>query len=430
MASRISGALRGIVSPTDRPWLRIALLAFALRAAAAVLTEYREVLPAYHFTDARLMERLAWESAESAAAGRPILRAHSPSQRVMISLAATVYRAGHHPLLLKLLCGLVSAAAAAALWFLAAPSFGAGPAALAAVALAVWPSAAFYGSQFLKDSLLLFPIYLTLALVLRAGASRWALLAAFTSLFVASSLRSYLLIPVSAALAAAAATSWLTGGRRRAGALLAFALAAPLAFKAGFPVILDRVAPLPADASSMDPSIRSEIFPTSYDAKASANVTPYSPEGLTRFRNYRQRHDQVWALQNTGRRIETQIYPDAEFKSWLDVALFVPKSAFHALFMPLPGFYPLNGKLTRLLAGLENAILLAACALALSAARRGPWSPERIALLVFVGVMTAGAALMEFDLGAASRHKTLFLPLLFPFAAEELLRFRNRGRTH
>jgi hypothetical protein len=39
--------------------------------------------------------------------------------------------------------------------------------------------------------------------------------------------------------------------------------------------------------------------------------------------------------------------------------------------------------------------------------------------------MTAGSALMEFDLGSASRHKLLYLPMLFPFAAEEIIRRRR-----
>ncbi len=401
------------------------MLALALRGGAAVLTEYREILPAYHFTDARLMERLGWEAAESAAAGRPILHANSPSQRVMITLAATVYKAGHHPLLLKLLCCLISAAAAAALWFLAAPAFGAAPAALAAGALAVWPSAVFYGSQFLKDGLILAPLYAALALALR-GASPALLFGSFAALCAAGALRPYLFIPAAAALAAAAAGYWRAGARSRAVALLAVALAAPAAYKLGSAAVLNRIAPLPAGTSNMDPSIRSEIIPTSYDPKANEHVAPYSPRGLTKFRNYRQRNDQVWAEQQTGRRIETQIYPGAEFDTWLDVALFLPKSAFHALFMPFPGLYPLNSKLTRLFAGLENLVLLAMCLLAASSLRRRLPSPERLALLAFVGVMVAGAALLEFDLGAASRHKTLFLPLLFPFAAEEILRWRNQ----
>lgn len=414
------------MSLIKRPWLLAALLAFTLRAGAAVLTEYHDILPAYHFTDARLMERLGWESAESAAAGRRILHANSPSQRVMIALAAGVYRAGRHPLLLKLVCCLMSASAAAALWFLAAPVFGAAPAALAAGALAVWPSAVFYGSQFLKDGLILAPMYAALALALRRGTSPALLLAALVALCAAGALRPYMFIPAAAALTAAAAAHWLAGSRARGAALLALALAAPALYKTGSAAALNRIAPLPAGTSDMDPSIRAEIIPTSYDAKAHAHLSPYTPQGLTRFRNYRQGSDQIWAEQQMGRRIETQIYPGAEFKTWLDVALFLPKSAFHALFMPFPGLYPLNGKLTRLFAGLENLALLAMCAFAASGLRRQPLSPERLAMLVFFGVMTAGAALLEFDLGAASRHKTLFLPLLFPFAAEEMLRWRDR----
>lgn len=414
------------MSPIDRPWLYLGLLALTLRGGAAVLTEYREILPAYHFTDARLMERLGWESAESAAAGRPVRFGNSPSQRVMIALAATVYRTGRHPLFLKLLCCLVSAAAVVALWFIAAPVFGPAAATLAAAGLAVWPSAAFYGSQFLKDGLIGAPLYLALLLALRPALSLTTFTGAFAALFAVGFLRPYMFIPAAAALTAAAVAYWRTGNRRKGSGLLILAVSAPLMFKSLSNAVLEKISPLPAEMSDRDPSVRSEIIPTSYDHKANAHHTPYTPEGLTRFRQYRQRHDQTWAMKHTGRRIETQIYPDAEFRTWLDVALFIPKSAFHALFMPFPGLYPLNGKLTRLFAGLENLLLFAMCALTLSGLRRGPWSPERVSLLVFFGVMLAGASLLEFDLGAASRHKTLFLPLLFPFAAEEFLTLKRR----
>ena len=42
--------------------------------------------------------------------------------------------------------------------------------------------------------------------------------------------------------------------------------------------------------------------------------------------------------------------------------------------------------------------------------------------------MAAGAALLEPDLGSATRHKLLYLPMLFPFAVEELLRLHNRRK--
>ena len=50
----------------------------------------------------------------------------------------------------------------------------------------------------------------------------------------------------------------------------------------------------------------------------------------------------------------------------------------------------------------------------------------RLGLLAFFAAMTIGSALLEFDLGSAGRHKLLYLPMLFPFAAEEALRLWGR----
>jgi hypothetical protein len=60
------------------------------------------------------------------------------------------------------------------------------------------------------------------------------------------------------------------------------------------------------------------------------------------------------------------------------------------------------------------------CAAAAAGARRGASTPGRAALWGFFLAMTAGSALLEFDLGSASRHKLLYLPFLVPFGAEAL----------
>lgn len=149
---------------------------------------------------------------------------------------------------------------------------------------------------------------------------------------------------------------------------------------------------------------------------------PTSPGGITTFRKSRQFADRRWARLTMGREINTQIYPEAEFKTWWDVLAYLPKGAFTVLFMPLPGLYPMDGKLGRYAAAMENMILLSLAALAAAGFIRCPKSPARLGLLAFFATMTVGAALLEFDLGSAGRHKLLYLPMLFPFAAEEFLR--------
>jgi hypothetical protein len=129
---------------------------------------------------------------------------------------------------------------------------------------------------------------------------------------------------------------------------------------------------------------------------------------------------------NLGREIGTQIYPAADFRTWGDVLAYLPKGSFAVLFMPLPGLYPMGGKIGRYAAAGENVILLLLSALAAVGFARGPKSPARLGLLAFFAAMTIGAALLEFDLGSAGRHKLLYLPMLFPFAAEEILRLLGR----
>ena len=412
----------------ERPWLALAVLAFAVRCGAAIAVRTTDILPAHHFTDARMLESWGWEHAESAAAGKPRRRAIEMSHRAMVALSSSVYRAaGRRPFLLDLLAALCSSAAVAALWCLAAKAADPSAATLAAAALALWPSASFLGSQFLKDSFLAAPVYAGLAL----GLSGSPLLAAAAAVLLpaAAILRASLLIPAAAAFLAAAAVHAFEGRRRVAATLAALALAVPLAYHAFTRRALDVILPLPATVSSADPTIRTEIVPSFYDASSRELVSPYTPRGLARFRNYRQENDQIWAEQQTGRRIESQIYPGARLESWMDLALFAPKASFHALFMPLPWLYPMAGKPSRWIAAVENSCLLLAVALALAGFLRRALTPNRAALFAFALVMAAGAGLMEFDLGSAARHKPLYLALLFPFAAEEFLRLLKEKRS-
>ena len=103
--------------------------------------------------------------------------------------------------------------------------------------------------------------------------------------------------------------------------------------------------------------------------------------------------------------------------------LFLPKSIFYILFMPLPGLYPLGGKLGRILASAENLALLALSLVALLGLLRGPRSPAALSLLAFFCLILPPSALLEFDLGSATRHRLLFFPFILPFAAWQLSRW-------
>lgn len=164
------------------------------------------------------------------------------------------------------------------------------------------------------------------------------------------------------------------------------------------------------------------------DAYESQLIPAVSVRGLDFYRKEQMRVGRDMARDIGRRELGTAIYPDVRFSSWGGVLAFVPKAAVTVLFMPLPGLYPLEGNIGRIAASAENVFLLLIALAAVAAIARGGVTPVRMGLLTFFGVMTLGAALLEIDLGSAGRHKLLYLPLLFPFAAEEVIRILRRPR--
>lgn len=405
--------------------------AFGLRVAAALVTEAHPIFPLYYYADARLMDDAARSVYDARNEGRDYYFTGTLSQRLQISLQAALYRAvGPRPLAAKLTNAALGALSIGMLGLLLAPIFGARAALATAAFVAVWPSHIFYTAQNFKESPTNLLAYggMTGALALLTDEPRplwqaavWAS-ATTASLVAAGFYRSYILLAIVLATTTAYLWTMSSHGVTRARALglaavlLSAALYAPVAhfayrrwFSAGFQNANESLAP--------------HLIPVTNDDKISGLTHGLAtPAELTRFRNIRQSEDRQWAENHYHREIGTQIFPDERFTTWLDVAAFVPKSAFYVLFMPLPGLYPMNGKLGRMFASAENVALLALALLAAAGAVRGPKTPARAVLLVFFAVMTTGAALLEFDLGSAGRHKLLYLPMLFPFAAEEIIR--------
>jgi hypothetical protein len=313
-----------------------------------------------------------------------------------------------------------------ALWVLVRSAFDEGAASITALFAAFWPSAVFFGSQYLKDPLITAAVTAGAALVLsagpgRAGAAR--MIGGLIGVLTASSLRAMIIVPVVGALIVAASAAWLSE-RRRAILLLIFCLLLPAAHKASVHVLFERLMPF-TDGVPLDAALRGEILPDFIDQNSGhSRVVPWTPRGLAAYRRYRHRQDQIWSMNQTGRRIETQIYPDYPLDDWLDLAIFLPKAALYSSFMPLPGLYPLEGKLTRLVAALENAALVVVALLFSASLIRFRFEPERAFLASFFLLCAIGAAPLEFDLGSAARHKILIFPLLIPFAVE---RFTKRS---
>ena len=411
----------------------IGAAAFLLRFGLAVVTETHPLFPAYYYTDSRLMDEASLDAMGRLARGEGYADGGTLGQRTQILVQTSVYRIlGVHPFAMKLFNSILGALAVGALAAAAASAFGPAPALAAAAFCALWPSNVFYSSQNFKEAPTTLLAFLALAAFLplldeRSSRRFWGALAAAGALclLVAGFYRSYVMLTLSAALAASFLGACAV--RRAAPRPLAFglivALGVPLAF---LPVSRFATARAPGKTAASDPDALPQLIPTTYDAATERTFTPTSPHALSEFRRIRQESDRLKAQTLTGREIGTQILPDARFETWSDVIGFLPKGAFYVLFMPLPGLYPMAGKLGRLAAALENAALLILAGLAAVGVSRGPRTPARAAFLLFFLAMTAGSALLEFDLGSAGRHKLLYLPMLFPFAAEEILRLLGR----
>jgi hypothetical protein len=408
-----------------RTLARIFAAALLLRLGAAVLTETHPLFPSFYYTDAQSIDRLAGEKWSAEREGRPFLFNGTQSQLVQVKIQAALYRlVGPRPLAMKLVNTLLGALACAALGAALLPGFGPGPALGAAALCALWPSNVFFTSQNFKEAPTNLLAYLALGgfLALISGKARKTWASSLISIGVVLALtaegfyRAYLLPIMTAAMLAAIVHMMVRRGQQSRSVL------APLFGATLAALILYAPASRWITATGpQDRNLRAQLIPVSWDDKH----RPTSPEGITQFRRFQQEVDRQIAQNKSNREIATQLFPEASFQSWWDVAAFLPKGVFYSLFMPLPGLYAMEGKIGRLMAGLENLILLILSGLGLWGALRGPKTPDRSLLLLFFCAMALGAGLLEPDLGSAARHKLLYLPMLFPFAVEQALRLRS-----
>ena len=416
------------------PIAAIAALALILRAVSAVVTEFKPIFPAYYYNDANNIRAAALSAFDDANSGRRPTINGTLAERIQTRITLDVYRIfGPRNLPVKLLNALLGALAVAVLTWSLSLVFPAEAAWAAGLLVAVWPSHVFYTSQNLKEAPADLLAYAALGAALAASSSvaprsRSAVFAlgACLALLGAGFYRSYVLICLSAGLL----LMLVLKARARTSRANAFAAAAAVIAALAFYPSASRALLLSFQSSSLGATglgrIQSPLIPITHDEFDPGVVyRPTSPRGITGFRRSRQLSDRNFAMR-TSRKIGTQIYPDAEFNSWGGLIAYLPKGAFAVLFMPLPGLYPLDEKIGRYAAAGENGILLVLAAFAFVGFVRGPKTPARLGLLTFFFVMTAGAALLEFDLGSAGRHKLLYLPMLFPFAAEEIFRLFDR----
>lgn len=392
------------------------------------------IFPEFYYADSMTIDIWARQAIEARERGEvpPVIGA--PGHRLQVALLTSVYAVfGHAPLAAKILHAAAGAASCVLLAAVLAPLFGPACALASGSLLAAWPSAVFGSSQIMKDPLVAVLAYAGLwallpllgrekieGAVVRASAGAVVRASAgAVALALAGYFRSHVMLVLAASVAGGALWSLRNGGPR-ARVALAAALLSPALYLASSRLLFTRRLTAPAPGTDIM-STKVHLIPGTYDVTQTRYTRPLSPRGITEFRLLRLAEDRKWAAHHGKREIGTQIYPDARLDSWLDVAAFVPKAAFSVLFMPLPGLYPMDGKLGRLGAAGENVVLLLLTAAAAAGIRRLRLDPARAALLGIFACMTIGSALLEFDLGSATRHKAFYFPMLFPFASAAFL---------
>lgn len=421
---------------TARPGLTLFLAAALLRLTAAALTEAWPIFPTFYYTDAREHHAVACAMVESWKAGDAPQARLTPAKRAYDYLVAASYRMGGcRPLVPRAANALLAALAVLCLYRFAGTLLPPRGAFLFGLLLALWPSHVFTSSQNTKEALCLLLIAVAalcygkyLIHLERRTADPWrpALLAGgAAALLLLSLFKSFFLFIFCAGAAPGFLAAARTGAWRRPSFALAWALgAAALA------------APVPA-YQPFSEHVYTKLFkpPTAQAERATDELSllpyfhpgrsflPRTPQEISQFRDHRQRWDQIHAEKTMGRRVQTQLFHGLTFESWLDVALHLPRGAFYALFMPLPGLYPMEGSAGRLLAGLENTLLLALFVAALYGWFSGARPPLAwLATGLFLAPCLA-SAVFEFDLGSAGRHKLEYLPFIMLFAFRVQLPF-------
>lgn len=407
-------------APPSRSWHReLFLLALAARLATCALTEWRPVFPAYFELDAAEHHAAASRMASDWSRGLPASPTMSPAKRTYeYALASLYYVFGPSQALARAANAVLASLAVIVLYRLAGAFL---PAAAAAFGLflALWPSYVYVGASNTKASLVFLAVAGAVSLYLgylRAGGG--LRLAGFVLVVYGLALLKVhfvLVFCVGLALGTTLAAALSAFTRRHALALAAVVLAGGL-YRPVARAALQRWLPAALQVrahAEEEFDVLARPVPVELQQWADRPSWTARLQALRDSRHYwSQRHSEKVA----GRRIETQILPGYRFDGVGDVLLFLPRAAFHALFMPLPGLYPLDGKPGRWLAAFENAALLALALAALWQLAWRVWPPEALVPLALFLALLSAYAFFEYDLGSATRHKPEYLPFLLMFA--------------
>lgn len=396
---------------------------FLLRATVAVVDAAHPAFPPHYYND----ERNYLEKAEELAEGRS-RGALSPGKEAYSTFLALLWRhVGPGPLPGRL-ANAAMGSAAIGLWGWTSVAITGPTGGLAAAAfLCLWPSNVFHSAQAIKEA----PASLLLALgtallcggFTASGSRRQTLFfTAALSILALGFLRAYLLPLIVAATVAAAAAAWAASGRRERVSCLAAVLWMCGALIAYRPAKLALQMILSSERNESAVS----LLPPDFSLRPpESERAPNALQTLATYRKTLVMKTILWNQQVYGRAPESALWPEAEFRTWGDLFVFIPKASFYELFMPLPGLYPMQGKPGRMLAASEGLILLLVFVLAAAGLRRTRMTPAAWFLCAFFLFAVPPTAFLEYDLGSASRHRTHFFPFILPFAVAMLHRQRS-----
>ncbi|PCI39770.1 MAG: hypothetical protein COB53_02555 [Elusimicrobia bacterium] len=404
----------------DKKLWAILIFALAVRSVLAITDHVRPILPAHNYNDAAIFHTFAVQYRDS-----EVEISLPPGKELYTIWTAAIYTFfGETPLGPRLINTLLAAFSIALWYFITLNLFSRKTAVLAAFTIAIWPSHAFFSGQHLKEALqmLILPLVFTAGLHQMEEHPRNEITARLPGLAMTSAflillgfIRAFFLPIIGGSFLLGSAVAFRRW--RSVAPVLLSILVGILAY----PVVNKAVI-------TTDNSEKVSLFiPTGNLAEKNISPSLMSPKWIEQLRNKRQRASQQWSKYHTSRRVETQIFPGQKFDHWGDVAAFAPKSTFYALFMPLPGLYPINGKLSRALSAFENTVLLVIFLLAMAGFVQAPKPAGKTTLIMFFFLISISSGLFEFDLGSATRHKLHYFPFLFPFAIQFVLNFIQRS---
>jgi hypothetical protein len=194
--------------PSSRGVLALVLVAFVLRACAAVTVQAVSLAgggDGFVFKDERNYDRVAWEQAQAWQGRGPAPSSEGFLNAFSYTQAAVYVAVGHHPLAMKLLNCLCGALTAGLVWLMARRLFGHRAAVIAGVAAALFPSPFLWSLTGLKDPMVVFAIAMHLWLLTEFLAmGRWHLIPPLLASFALVGASRNAILPLLAVLVSGA----------------------------------------------------------------------------------------------------------------------------------------------------------------------------------------------------------------------------------